>query len=231
MIDNRIADELQMSIIAESKVVAADGDRRSVTIRKGKTFQLGRVTIKNPIYVAGDLSNMNAPPGEKRAGFCGYPLLARVIVEVTDGGRGVALYDPSTYRLSNGKWQDLSLIGFTPSVTAHLEGNREGLFMLDTGSSGTVDINSKFSKEQKLLEGRKTVDVTVSSSGGDFKNALGSLKWFQLAGYKFNNPKVLFRIAGVGYEAEDVAGVVGRQFMKPFTIVFNYPERRIALIR
>lgn len=230
MIDNRIADELQMPIVAESKVVGADGNARSVTIRKGKTFQLGRVTIKNPIYVAGDLSKMNAPPGERRAGFCGYPLLARVIVEVNGGGQAIALYDPSTYRLSKGNWQGLSLINFTPAITAHLEGNREGLFMLDTGSSGTVDINSKFSRDEKLLEGRKTVEETVSSSGGDFKNAIGSLEWFELAGLRFNNPKVSFRVAGVGYEAEGVTGVIGRVFMRPFTIVFNYPERRVAFL-
>jgi len=231
MIDNRIADELQMPIVAESKVVGADGNARSVTIRKGKIFQLGRVTIKNPIYVAGDLSKMNAPPGERRAGFCGYPLLARVVVEVNGGGQAIALYDPSTYRLSKGTWQSLSLINFTPAITAYLEGNREGLFMLDTGSSGTVDINSKFSRDEKLLEGRKTIEETVSSSGGDFKNALGSLEWFELAGFRFTNPKVSFRVAGVGYEAEGVTGVVGRVFMRPFTIVFNYPERRIAFVR
>jgi hypothetical protein len=231
MIDTRIADELKMPIIAESKVVAADGNARTVTVRQGKTFQLGRVTINDPIYIAGDLSKMNAPPGEKRAGFCGYPLLARVIVEVSDGGKGIALYDPSTYRLAHGKWQDLALINYTPAVTAHLEGNREGLFMLDTGASGTVDINSKFSLEQKLLEGRGTTEETVSSSGGDFKDALGSLEWFELAGFRFNNPKVSFRVAGVGYEAEGVAGIVGRVFMRPFTIVFDYPERRVAFIR
>jgi outer membrane lipoprotein-sorting protein len=231
MIDNRIADELHMRIIAESKVVGADGAARSVTIRRGKTFQLGRVTIKNPTYVAGDLSKMNAPPGERRAGFCGYPLLARVVVEVNGGGQSIALYDPSTYSLSKGDWQDLSLINFTPAITAYLEGNREGLFMLDTGASGTVYINSKFSADEKLLEGRKTVEETVSSSGGDFKNARGSLEWFELAGFRFNNPKVLFRVAGVGYEAEGVTGVIGRVFMKPFTIVFNYPERRVAFIR
>jgi hypothetical protein len=231
MIDNRIADELKMPIIGKGEVVAADGNARKITIRKGKTFQLGRMTIKDPIYLADDLSNMNAPPGEKRAGFCGYPLLARAIVEVIHGGEGIALYDPSTYRLSKGEWQELSLINYTPSITARLNGNREGLFMLDTGKSGNVDINSKFSKEQKLMEGRKTVEETVSSSGGDLKNASGSLESFEIAGYKFANPKVSFRIAGVGYEAEGVAGVVGRVFMKPFTIVFDYPERRVAFIR
>jgi hypothetical protein len=231
MIDNKIADALRMPIIGESEAVAADGNVRKVTVRRGKTFQLGRVTIRDPIYIADDLSKMNAPPGEKRAGFCGYPLLARVVVEVTGGGSGIALFDPSAYRLKKGSWQDLALINYTPSFTAYLEGNRKGLFMLDTGHSSTVDINSKFSKEQDLLEGRKMVDETVSSSGGDLKNLRGKLEWFELAGYRFNNPGASFRIAGTGYEAEGVDGVVGREFMKPFTIVFNCPERRIAFIR
>lgn len=231
MIDNKLADELKMPIIGETEAVAADGNVRKVTIRKGKTFRLGRITIKDPIYIADDLTKMSAPPGEKRAGFCGYPLLARAVFEVERGGEGIALYDPSTYHLSKGKWQNLALINYKPTVTARLEGNREGLFMLDTGVSNSVDINSEFSKEQKLLEGRKTAEEAASSSGGEFKKLLGSLEWFELAGYKFKNPKVSFRIAGVGYEAQDVAGVVGREFMKPFKIVFNYPERQVAFIR
>jgi hypothetical protein len=230
MIDNRIADELKLPVISEGEVVGADGNSRKVTIRKGKTFQLGRVTVKDPIYIADDLSQMNAPPGEKRAGFCGYPLLARAIVAVIHGGEGIALYDPSTYRLPKGEWQSLSLVNYTPAVTARLNGNHEGLFMLDTGHSGTVDINSKFSKEQNLIAGRKTLEETVSGSGGDFKNSVGSLEWFEIAGHKFTNPRVSFRIAGVGYEAEGVAGVIGREFMKPFIIVFDYPERRVAFI-
>jgi hypothetical protein len=231
MIDRRLADELQMPVIGESEAVAADGNVRKVTIRRGKTFQLGRMTIKDPIFIADDLSKMSAPPGEKRAGFIGYPLLARVVVEVIRGGAGLALYDPSTYRLSRGEWQDLSLVNYTPAVIAHLEGKRKGLFMLDTGASKTVDINSRFSKENLLLTDRATSEHIGTSSGGSFKKLLGSLEWFELAGYTFKNPKVSFRLTGEGYEAQDLAGVIGREFMEPFTVVFNYPERRIAFIR
>jgi hypothetical protein len=103
--------------------------------------------------------------------------------------------------------------------------------MLDTGASGTVEINSKFSADTKLLEGRPTVEETASSSGGDFKNARGSLEWFELARFRFENPRVSFRVAGVGYEAEGVTGVIGRVFMKPFTIIFDYPQRRVAFVR
>jgi outer membrane lipoprotein-sorting protein len=231
MIDNRIADELKMPVIGESEAVAADGRVRKVTIRQGKTFRLGRITIKDPIYIADDLSAMSAPPGEKRAGFCGYPLLARAVFEVVRGGEGISLFAPSIYRLPKGKWQNLSLINYKPSVTARLEGSRESVFMIDTGVSGTVDINSGFSKQSRLLEGRRTFEETVSSSGGSYKILRGALEWFELAGYKFKNPQVSFRIAGVGHEAADVAGVVGREFMKPFTVIFNYPKRRVAFIR
>jgi hypothetical protein len=42
-----------------------------------------------------------------------------------------------------------------------------------------------------LLEERKTVEETSFGSGGElFENLSGSLRWFELAGYKFKNPKL-----------------------------------------
>ncbi|HJQ65526.1 MAG TPA: retropepsin-like aspartic protease, partial [Gemmatimonadales bacterium] len=76
-IDTKLADELGMPIIGTRTVTGRDGNPRTVTIRRGKTFQLGRATIRNPIYLAEDLSSKGAPPGEKRAGLCGYPMFAR----------------------------------------------------------------------------------------------------------------------------------------------------------
>lgn len=230
-IDTRLADELKMPVLGEATAVSSDGNVRKVTVRRGKTFQLGRVTITNPTYIADDLSKMSAPPGERRAGFCGYPLFVRAVFEVSRGGESIALYDPATYRLAKGRWQRLSLGGFTPSVRARLEGNLEGLFMLDTGASTGVDFNSGFAKERKLLERRKVSEIAASGSGGTFKQLRGSLEWFELAGHRFKNPKVTFRIAGVGSEVADVDGVIGREFMSPFTIVFNYPEMRIAFLK
>jgi hypothetical protein len=57
----------------------------------------------------------------------------------------------------------------------------------------------------------------------------GTIEWFELAGARFRNPRAGFRIAGRSREGG--AGVVGREFLSPFTIVFNYPARRIAFIR
>ncbi|MDQ1590274.1 MAG: hypothetical protein QOG71_901 [Pyrinomonadaceae bacterium] len=228
-IDAKVADELKMPVLGKSMSMGADGRPQEVTIRQGKTLQLGRVTFKNPLYLAMDLSGRNAPPGTRRAGLVGHPLLARVVVEVTGGGKQIALYDPASYKLRRGKWQPLSYIDLTPAVMCRFEGNREGLFQLDTGFTGTVTFYDKYIRDEKLLEGRATKDDTDTGSGGSYKLLTGTIEWFELAGVKFKQPQVGFRVAGLSREGG--AGVVGREFLSPFTIVFNYPARRIAFIR
>ena len=228
-IDTKFADELKMPILGRSQSRGADGRIEEVTIRQGKTFQLGRIIYKNPIFLAMDLSGRNAPPGEKRAGLVGYPLFARAVFEVAEGGKRIALYDPKNYKLSRGSWRELSYIDLTPAVTCRLEGNREGLFQLDTGYTGTVTFYDKFIAEEKLLEGRKVQEETDTGAGGTYKIMTGTIEWFELAGYKFKNPEVGFRVSGLSREGG--AGVVGRELLSVFTVVFNYPERRIAFIR
>ena len=228
-IDTKLADELNLPILGKSQTRGADGKPQEVTIRQGKTFQLGRVTFKNPIFLATDMSGRNAPPGEKRAGYLGYPLFARVVLEVTGGGKTIALYDPKSYKLNKGKWQELSYIDVTPAVVCRFEGNREGLFQLDTGTVGTVTFYEKYIKDEKLLEGRKVKEETNVGAGGTYQELTGNIEWFELAGYRFKNPEASFRVAGLSREGG--AGVIGREFLSVFKIVFDYPDRRIAFIR
>jgi hypothetical protein len=228
-IDTKLADELKLPILGKSQTRGADGRPQDVTIRQGKTFQLGRVTFKNPLFLATDMSGRNAPPGEKRAGYLGYPLFARVVMEVTGGGKTIALYDPKSYKLGGGKWQELSYIDMTPAVFCRLEGNRQGLFQLDTGTVGTVTFYEKYVKDEKLLEGRKVKEESNLGAGGTYQELTGHIEWFELAGYKFKNPEASFRVAGLSREGG--AGVVGREFLSVFKIVFDYPDRRIAFIR
>ena len=228
-IDEKIADELKMPVLGRSQTRGADGKPQQVTIRQGKTFQLGRMTFTNPLFLASDLSDKNAPPGEKRAGFVGYPFFARAVVEVAGGGKRIAVYDPASYKLPKGKWQELSYIDLTPAFIFRFEGNREGLFQIDTGYSGTVTFYRDFINEQKLLEGRAVKEETALGAGGTYKSFVGHIEWFEIAGQRFKNPAAGFRTEGMSREGG--AGVVGRDFLRDLTVVFNYPERRIAFLR
>lgn len=139
------------------------------------------------------------------------------------------MYDPKTYKLGRGKWQELFYIDLTPAVVCRSEGNRTGLFQLDTGFTGAVTFYDKFTAEEKLLAGRKVKEETTAGAGGRYKEFSGSIEWFELAGHRFSNPKAGFRVSG--FSREGGAGVVGREFLSVFTVVFNYPEKRIAFIR
>jgi len=131
-------------------------------------------------------------------------------VEVTGGGQKIALHDPAAYKLTRGKWHTLSYIDLTPAVVCRFEGNREGLFQLDTGYVGTVTFYDKFIRDEKLLEGRAVKEETSSGSGGAFQLLTGQIEWFELAGVRFKHPKAGFRVAG--HSREGGAGVVGRDF-------------------
>jgi aspartyl protease len=230
-IDTKLADKLGMPIIGTRTVRGADGTPRTTTIRRGKTFQLGRVTIRNPIYYAEDLSNRNAPPGEKRAGLCGYPFFARVLVEFIHGGGRIALYDPATYKLQSGEWKTFTYVMHVPAIRIRFEGNREGLFIVDTGSSVTIIFNSRYTKERNILDGRDVSERFNQGSGGAYKVLAGKLQWLDLEGYRFESPYAEFRIGGEGFEMEGRSGVIGRPLMGPFVVVFDYRQKRMALVR
>lgn len=228
-IDSKLADELKMPVLSKSQTKGADGRTQEVTIRQGKTFQMGRMIYKNPIFLASDMTGKNAPPGEKRAGLIGYPVFARAVLEVGSGGKTISIYEPKTYQLKKSKWQELFYIDLTPAVYCRFEGNRTGLFQLDTGFVGTVTFYDKFIADQKLLEGRQVKEETDTGAGGTYKLLTGKIDWFELAGHGFKNPEAGFRVSGLSREGG--AGVVGREFLSVFTVVFNYPERRIAFLR
>ncbi len=230
-IDTKLADKLGMPVVGTRTVRGADGNPRTTTIRRGKTFQLGRVTIRNPFYYAEDLSSRNAPPGEKRAGLLGYPFFARVVAEFIHGGGRIALYDPVTYKLQRGEWKTFSYVMHVPAIHIRFEGNREGLFIVDTGSSGTIIFNSRYTKDRHLLDGRKVVEQTNQGSGGTYKVLAGNLQWLELDGYRFDNAAAEFRLGGEGFEMEGRSGVIGRPLMRPFVVVFDYQHKRMAFVR
>ncbi|HEY0383501.1 MAG TPA: retropepsin-like aspartic protease [Candidatus Elarobacter sp.] len=228
-IDAKIADALNMPVLGRTETRGADGRPQQVTIRQGKTFQLGRMTYRNPIFLASDMADKNAPPGQARAGIVGFPFFARAVVEVAGGGKRIAVYDPKRYVLARGRWQDLSFIDLTPAVVCRFEGDRHGLFQLDTGFVGTVTFYDKFIKDEKLLEGRQVKDDTDVGAGGSYKLLTGKLAWFELAGRRFAEPTVGFRVEGLSREGG--AGVVGRELLSAVTVVFDYPSRRVAFLR
>jgi hypothetical protein len=228
MIDSALADRLGLPVVGRTRSMGADGQPREATFRRGRSFTVGRLHFDNPVFLALDLSASNAPAGEKRAGAIGYDVFARAVVEFARGGERVAICDPATYRLpAPGRWQRLDFIDQAPAVTTRLEGGRSGLFQIDTGAAGAVDFYRQYVEAEKLLAGRETREVESSGAGGAFRMRAGRMGWIELGGRRFTNVEAGFRS---NLTREGGAGVIGRELMAPFLVVFDYPHRRIAFV-
>lgn len=228
LIDETLADALALPVIGTTRSTGADGRPREATIRKAATFTLGRITVRDVTFLASDLTASNAPAGKHRGGVVGSPIFARAVIELVRGGEGAALHDRRRYALpSHGRWYPLSHIDLTPAVCASFEGQR-GVFQLDTGASGTLTFYGPYAERHKLLE-RPTRAVETSGSGGAFRTLVGTVKSFELAGQTFRDVEAAFRVEG--FSREGGAGVIGRELMAPFTVVYDYPHQRVGFVR
>jgi hypothetical protein len=228
IIDESVAEALGMEVIGTHRSSGADGNVREGTWRRAKSFTAGRLRIENAVFRALDLSENNAPPGERRMGTIGYDLFARSVVEWGDSGRRVRICDPATYRLpQGGQWQRLEHIDSTPAFRGVAEG-LVGLFQIDTGTAGSIDFTKHFHERNALLRGRKTRTAGVLGSGGAFSVEVGQLKSFSFAGEEYRDLEVAFRTGGVSREGS--AGTLGRAVLDRFILVFDYPRQRLAFL-
>lgn len=228
MIDEAVADELGLEIIGSTTSTGADGNVRKATFRRAKSLTVGRIRMENVVFAALDLSRNNAPPGERRMGTIGYDLFARSTVEYGDGGRRVRICNPATYRLPRGgQWQRLEHIDQTPAAKGAVDGLL-GLFQLDTGTAGSIDFTKPFHERNGMLKGRETRTVQVAGAGGTFPVAVGTVAEFRLGGEVFRDLEVAFRTGGLSREGS--AGTIGREVLNRFTMVFDYPNQRLAFL-
>jgi hypothetical protein len=195
------------------------------------SFDLGRVTLKNTVVGVMDFSAASLAFEERLAGLLGYPFFAKAVVEVNYPQGSISCFDPKTYRLSRGVWQPLTLIGNRPALTARLEGNIEGQYLLDTGNTSTVLFFPEFVQKHALLDNRQVRRVKHVSVLGERETLAGRIAWFEFAGHRFEKPIVQFDLqTGPHASQARLAGVIGRGFLREFVVVFNYPESKIALL-
>jgi hypothetical protein len=111
-----------------------------------------------------------------------------------------------------------------------MDGAPKAWFRFDTGADGTVALHSPFVKKWRLLDGKTTTPAGAGGVGGISTARRGKIKWFELAGHRFQNPTVLFSTSATGAFAEPyLAGNIGHEFMMPFRIVIDFTGSRIAL--
>ncbi len=229
-IDPKVADELELEAMGRVTAVGVAG-RTTTDFRQGKRFALGRFEMDDPLYVALDLAFLEPFFGVKVAGIVGYDLFARSVVEIEPATAAVAVYDRKGFAAGEA-WRELVLDNRLPCVPCRFEGDREGLFRLDTGAMGTVAFDSPAVERFGLLDGRPVESSIQGGVGGTGEVLMGEIEWFELGGHRFEKPVAGFSRVDKGALANRyTCGVIGNELLDPFRIVFDYQGERIAFVK
>ena len=195
------------------------------------SLEVGPMTFQNTDVVVMDFSTSIPVLGERAAGLLGRPFFAQVVVEVDYPARSIACFDPATYRLPRGEWVPLTFQAGRPIVAARLDGNIAGQFLVDTGSNQTVLFYPEFAQHYALLDHRETRPHTLLGVDRPHEVPSARIAGFELAGRRFEQPLVSFAPADMHKSfPTGIAGEIGGGILREFTIVFNYPESKIALL-
>jgi hypothetical protein len=117
-------------------------------------------------------------------------------------------------------------------ITARLDGNAEGLFLLDTGSTHTVHLSADFVERSRLTAIHRTSKARVLRVDGEHDMMEGTIGWFELGGHRFAHPTISFGPPGSSMAGSDrFDGIIGTGLLRDFFVVFNYPGASIALVR
>jgi hypothetical protein len=153
------------------------------------------------------------------------------VAEISVADYSIELHEPRGYQLAEGRWQELFFSEDLPLVPATFDGGN-GLFRIDVGASAGAASNVIFHtqtvEELKLLDGRRVRGGRL----GITRIAVGKVGWFELAGHRFESPNVIFALDRKGPLGRDVyaAGNMGVNFLKPFRVVLDYQNERVAFV-
>ena len=191
------------------------------------------IELQNVKVAVLDVNTSFAPLFWRRmAGVIGYDVISRFVVTVDYDDSLLVLHDPATFRY-DGREKPLSMVmnGTVPALTARLDGQDEGLFRLDVGSSSTVDLHSPFAKAHSVVPrlGR-TQRVDGVGFGGTFTSEIGRLQSMNIGPYEWEDPIVSVTHATEGaFASEDFAGNIGNRILERFRVTFDYERRHVYL--
>lgn len=230
-------DEIARSAGLSNQGFIGIGCGLQASVQRGSSFQLGPFMAKDPVFVVLDIDafTQDIDADIKVAGFVGHAVLQHAVVTIDFDSVGDRVYveDPSTFEPPANDWYDIRIIDDGPVVEGNVAGGKRGLFFLDTGKSGTVSLSVPYIERHNLLEGRKLKRVENRRVCGISEEWEGRLDWLSFTEHEVTNPTVRFRIPGTeGGDADRAAdAVVGRELLKHFEITFDYPNRRVRLVR
>jgi len=164
-------------------------------------------------------------------GIVGYELLARFATRLDFVHATLTFYRdaPAT---AGETIVPMRFLDRQPEIDASLDG-LSGAMSIDTGSSGSIDVNSPFAQSHRLAY-RYPLQVrgmTYAGVGGAVSAEFVRGHELRIGNLSLAGPLVSITAATGGFESDPtVAANIGDTVLHHFTITFDYPHQQIAFV-
>jgi hypothetical protein len=235
---SELVDELGMKPQGETQGTGAGATYKMGVVRGKIAFDLpGGLKLSTEDATTVSMAGLWPLIGQRIYGDIGYDVLKDLVVGFDYENKLVTFYAPANYNYS-GKGEALRAtleMNYDPQVvgTFAVEGMAavSTMFTIDTGAGGTV-ISAPLVKANDLL---KTVTDKIPSpshgvGGGESNDVVGRVESISLGPYKLRQPLVaLSRDTTGSLTMEDIGINVGGNILRRFTVIIDYPRRRVIL--
>jgi hypothetical protein len=176
--------------------------------------------------------------GRNTDGFLGSNIFRNYVVEIDYANQLLRLHDPASYAYS-GSGQRLTLEFIwndIPTVRAEVlmqDGTAiMGTFLVDSGATTALWLTKDFSEAHpEFLSAQETIELpSVVAVGGEVSTRLGRVAAVRLGGFLVFTPLTQFsqNTSGI-FAAPEVAGTIGAQTLRRFTVIFDYAHGEMIL--
>lgn len=232
LLDSSRAELLGLRIEPGRRTAGCAGSVESGSVH-GVSVSLG-VDLFNQSLVTLPLSSVGSADGAGLDAVVGYDLFTRFVVEIDYAAGLIGFYDPKNYQYHGpGEIVPITMRDNHPYVSAKLmiEGHDaiEGRFVIDTGSSLALLLQSAFVAEHDLRRSAPTIiESRGECVGGSIPLPTGRVKRLLLGRFAIDNPLAVFSKAGE-FAAPGSAGNIGGMILSRFKVIFDYSRQRIIL--
>jgi hypothetical protein len=230
-ISERAADRLDLPRLGETTYSGLGGRQTASIRRRAKTVEIGPLRIDNLVFTQiPDRSPVDNPLGHEINGVIGWDLLSRVIVDIEQVNAKMSLYPFEGYERPDAEWLPVVLHYEVPWVMARFTGDREGLFMVDTGSNNAVYVFAGATRRLGLLDGVEINPTTGVGAGGEYSRTIAPMDWFEVAGEGWRDSPTVFGLGDDGEDDPYTVGLLGGGLLRLYRLIFDYSRKRVTFL-
>jgi outer membrane lipoprotein-sorting protein/predicted aspartyl protease len=233
VLDIEITKELGLKIIGKFEGRGVGEGTQEINLVSLSSVRFGDLVIDSVSAMTISLKPLSKYEGMPVDGILGYDIFSKFVVKIDYENQKLTLYEPSSFKYEGkGGILPITLEESHPHIKAKVDGQYEGNFVIDTGARSSLVLHTPFVQKYDLgAKTGKKIDVFSGIGiGGKAMGKLTRVKSVQIGSFNIPAPVTTLSSSEKGaFASEKIDGNIGGGILKRFTVIFDYPNKRMIL--